>query len=69
VPEHVVALDDPQVSVVDCPAVMVVGDADNVAVTAGQVQTTDTVWLTSGVPGAGGGASDGWAGTKATSGS
>lgn len=50
VPEQLIAFDDFQVKVVDCPAVMVVGDADSVAVTAGHVQTTATCDETAGVP-------------------
>jgi hypothetical protein len=47
-----VAFVDAQVRVVDWPAVIEVGDADSVAVTAGQVQTIDTVESTAGSPGA-----------------
>jgi len=49
---QLVALDDFHVSVVDCPAVMVVGDAEIVAVTTGQLQATDADTLTAATPGA-----------------
>ena len=52
VPEQLVAFEDVQVSVVGFPAVMIVGDADSVAVTRGHVQITDTVALLAGVPAA-----------------
>jgi hypothetical protein len=39
---HVLAFDDFQVSVVDCPAVIVVGDAEIDTLTAGHVTATDT---------------------------
>jgi hypothetical protein len=47
---QLVALDDFHVSVVDCPAVMVVGEAEIVAVTTGQVQTTEADALTAATP-------------------
>jgi hypothetical protein len=47
-----VAFEDAQVRVVDCPAVMVVGDAEIVGVTAGHFQTTDVDGSTTGAPGA-----------------
>jgi hypothetical protein len=49
---QLVALDDFHVSVVDFPAVMVVGDADSAAVTVGQLHTTDADTLTAATPGA-----------------
>jgi len=49
---QLVALDEVQVSVVDCPAVIVVGDALKVAATAGHVQTMEAAATTSGMPGA-----------------
>jgi hypothetical protein len=47
-----VALNDFHVSVVDCPAVIVVADAEIVAVTRGQFQTTEAEALTAATPGA-----------------
>ena len=47
-----VAFEDVQVRVVDFPAVMVVGNAEIVAVTAGHFQTTDVDGSTTGAPGA-----------------
>lgn len=49
---QLIAFAEVQVSVVDCPAVIVVGDAVSVAVTAGQVQTTEVKGSISGTPGA-----------------
>ena len=49
---QLVALVAAQVNVVDWPAVMVAGDADSVAVTAGQFQTTEVTGSTAGTPGA-----------------
>jgi hypothetical protein len=42
---QLVALDEVHVSVVDCPAVMVVGEAEIDTVTGGQFQTTERTSL------------------------
>ena len=47
---QLVALDDFHVRVVVCPAMMVVGDAEIVAVTRGQVQTTEADAFTAATP-------------------
>jgi hypothetical protein len=49
---QLVAFEEFQVSVVDFPAVMAVGEAEIATVTAGQLQTTGVDTLTAGTPGA-----------------
>jgi hypothetical protein len=48
---QLVALADFHVSVVDCPALMVVGDAEIATVTAGQLQITEVDALAGATPG------------------
>ena len=49
---QLVALEDVHVTVVDCPAVMVVGEAAIVMVTGGHAQATEVDTLTAAAPGA-----------------
>jgi hypothetical protein len=49
---QLVALEDFHIRVVDCPAVMVVSEAEIVAVTGGQFQITEVETFTEGTPAA-----------------